>query len=133
MNCVLTDKTAAPLPRLEGVVLTGFPDRIDAAWDNTDSYPEQTVRLLYRLADNTDVFTAVTDVSRDGGQSSTGSGLTNGVEYTIWMRPETPLHYGEWQAFVGVTEDGWISGVEALVHDGELIYHGAELVVVPKT
>jgi len=132
MRCVLTDKTAAPLPRLEGVALTGADNQISVQWDTANGLPDQTVEMVFRLANNSDVFTYVPTATRDSGATATPATLTKGTEYTLWLRPETPLHYGEWQAYVGTTDNGWISGVEAVIQGDQLLYIGADLVVVPK-
>ncbi len=133
MNCQSSDKVAAPLPKLSGVLLTGFENKIDVEWSTLDSYPNQSVRIIFRKNDNTDIFRESPTNYRDVGKISTLADLEPSIYYTIWIRPETATYYGEWQAYLAVTDPGWISGIEAVIHNGELVYFGDELVTVIKT
>ena len=131
MRCVNTDKVAAPLAKLEAVVLTGFSNKIQVVWNTDTSYPEQTVTMIWRRADNTDEFSLEASTPRDSGTLSTALTLETSTLYTLWLRPENPLNYGEWQSFSGIADDGWISGVEAVIFGDDVIYHGNDLVVIP--
>ncbi len=129
---ITSDKVAAPLHKLKSVVMVGFADHIAIQWATDVSYPQQTVEMIFRKSDNTDEFNIVTTNARDVGSMATPYTLEEGVDYTIWIRPVDPLYYGEWQATVATAIDGWISGVEAVTHNGELVYFNSELVVAVK-
>lgn len=129
MTCVNRTKTGAPLPKLEEVVMEGHEFSIDIEWSIDPLYPDQTVTVAYRKSDNSDTFTVMDPVPRDDG-AITIDGLVTETEYTIWMRPETASHVGEWQSFVGITQEGWGSGFELVIHDGDSVTFNGEVVVV---
>lgn len=103
MNTITEDKTAGILDAIESIVVTESENSIQIEWDTTTTYTNQTINVVYRLKDNSDVFTSVTSVSRDAGTITTPTTLTAETDYTIWIRPEEADFYGQWQALNALT------------------------------
>jgi hypothetical protein len=129
MNYTTIGKTAAPLPKLASLTMEGHISSVDIDWAITTSYPDQIVSIMYRKADNSDFFVEVTQVDRDDGSIAIIN-LVQDTQYTIWIRPETAIYYGEWQAYLALTEEGWDSGTEAVTINGTLVSHLGDLVTI---
>ncbi len=131
MNCIIEDKSAAPLQRLERLVSYGAADSFHIEWDVSTPYPLQYVQMIYRVEDNSGTFDFVTLVDRDNG-SVPSPALIADTNYTVWIRPEIEGFYGVWQSIKATTTAGVNYGLTDLVIGGELITHLGEQVQVPQ-
>ncbi len=131
-NCIKEDRSAAPLALLTSVVSYGFTDYFEITWSTTPSYPEHSVEMIYRTADNASVFTDPVDKLRSSSEISSPNGLVSGIDYTVWVRAVIPGYYGQWQNINVNTTPGYIGGLVDLEHNGEKIEHLGEQVQVPR-
>ncbi len=134
-NCQPEDKSYAPLFKLESIVSYGSNDSFYVTWNANATYDLlHDVEMIYRTADNVQIFTVPDYVERvtHSVESTRGVILPIDTDYTVWLRAVTDEFYGQWQEIEVTTTDGFVGGLVDLTHDGVLIEHLGEPVQVPR-
>ena len=92
--CAVPKDTEA-LTALENLTIISNSTSFTITWDTPISYPDQTVRILYR-DEGGSVYKPMVTAPRDDGTITTANDLTEGARYTGWIRAEAEGVYGPW-------------------------------------
>lgn len=109
--------------------IDGNDDNFVISWNTAMGYPDQTVKMMARLDNQVGNYLPRQSVSRDGGALTSTTGLPKGGLYIVWLRPETATTYGDWQFVTAITDNGWNSDSDTVVHLGETVFHGEDVVL----
>jgi len=127
-DCIEPKEYNPSLTPLTDVYISGTDTSFTIEWNVAVSRPTQAVKLRYRIDSSVDLGVR-TEVDRDDGTLTVDSGLTTGVLYLLWLRPETDTEYGDWQQFIAITDVGWDSDSETVIFAGETVLHLTDVVI----
>ena len=110
-----------------GIHIEAANDLLGVFWDNSPSYPDQTVRVLYRKYQSTDgnYYDSPLEAPRDNGEVNSQAGLPNLQLWEIFARPETATGYGYWQITTAITDDNWTTNDNLIIHRGDFVTDNA--------
>lgn len=120
------------IPNLLNLFAQGYLDRIEVMWDTAISYPDQIVRFFYRdysVDAVKNYYDSPKEEPRDDGMIATVNTLTPYTIFEMFIRAETPTHYGYWQRIEAITDPAWNTDSELVIHAGEFVYHVDDIVL----
>jgi len=85
-SCI-APKIPSELDPLFGLSLVSYVGYFTISWDTNISYPDQSIRILYRERGGSDYFPML-HVSRDSGTAISVLTLTPNSTYDVWLRVE---------------------------------------------
>ena len=113
---------------LEDLFLQGTDDGLILSWYDGVSSTDMVTYLL-RTDEGEDELSSRVVVDFNDGYF-TATGLEKDTLYRLWARREDADSFGGWEMFMALTSISWSINSEIVEHDGDMVYHGANPVLI---
>lgn len=134
MTCPVPDgaciapKTENGLAPLIVFKLTGYDTKVAVEWETDVSYPDQTVKCVYRVEGG--VSTDRVIVSRDSGILETPDVFSTDDIVYLYLRVEDATTFGDWMLYKATAKDGWVDSFQEITFNGEIVTFNGEIVTI---